>query len=96
MHVELAAGQASLHHGWVVHSSHPNTSDDRRIGLVLNYIKPGVRQIITTEETATLVRGVDLFGHFKPEPLCEDDFTPDSLAFQAEIERLKHQVYDQA
>jgi ectoine hydroxylase-related dioxygenase (phytanoyl-CoA dioxygenase family) len=29
----LESGEASLHHGWTLHSSLPNNSKDRRIGL---------------------------------------------------------------
>ena len=92
--VVLAPGQASLHHGWVLHASHPNPSGDRRIGLTLQYLAPRVRQTKTDLESATLVRGQDRFGHFRPEPAFAGDFAPATLAFQQEVERLKHQVYD--
>ena len=36
--IELQPGEASLHHGRVAHASHPNKSDDRRIGLSLQYL----------------------------------------------------------
>ena len=38
VNIELQPGEASLHHGWVAHVSHPNKSDDRRIGLSLQYL----------------------------------------------------------
>lgn len=94
--IVLRPGQASLHHGWVLHASNPNTSDDRRIGLTVQYIAPSVRQTIKPGETATLVRGVDGYGHFAPEPECVEDFAPSAIAFQQEVERLKHEVYDNA
>lgn len=90
----LAPGQASLHHGWLFHASGENRSNDRRIGLTLQYLAPSARQLRTDAESATLVRGADRFGHFRPEPPCERDFDPANLAFQAEVQRLKHQVYD--
>ena len=34
----LRPGEASLHHGWTVHASMPNRSQDRRIGLNAQYI----------------------------------------------------------
>ena len=40
------------------------------------------------------MRGRDRHGHFRPEPACTADFAPEALAFQREIERLKHEVYD--
>ncbi len=92
--VVLAPGEASLHHGWVMHASHGNPSDDRRIGLTLQYLTPRVRQTKTDRESATLVRGQDRYGHFRPEPAFKTDFAPVNLAFQQEVERLKHEVYD--
>ncbi len=94
--IVLQPGQASLHHGWVMHASAPNTSDERRIGLSIQYISPSVRQTVTDRESATLVRGEDRYGHFRAEPRCTRDFDPACLAFQQEIEALKHQVYDTA
>lgn len=92
--IELQPGEASLHHGWVAHASHPNYSDDRRIGLSLQYLTPRMRQKHTDRESALLVRGLDHYFHFRPEPVCTEDFAPEMLAFQTEIERLKHEVYD--
>lgn len=94
--LELAAGQASLHHGWTVHASGPNGTDDRRVGIVVNYVKPSVKQKVGDSETATLVRGQDRHGNFKSEPRCETDFAPANVAFQLAVERKKRQVYDSA
>eukprot|EP01052_Picozoa_sp_SAG31_P034605 SAG31_NODE_4067_length_3622_cov_17.161510_3_plen_133_part_00 len=38
----LMAGQASFHHGWVVHGSHPNMSDRRRCGITCIYAPAGL------------------------------------------------------
>jgi len=92
--VELEAGEVSLHHGWVAHASHPNFSKERRIGLTLQYLAPSVRQKYTDSESATLVRGQDRYGNFRSEPFCKEDFAPEMISFQAEVERLKHEVYD--
>lgn len=94
--IVLRPGQASLHHGWVTHSSGPNLSSERRIGLTLQYTAPSVRQVVGDRESATLVRGVDNYGHFEPEPICQSDFAPEALAYQGEVERRKHAVYDNA
>ena len=92
--VVLAPGEASLHHGWVMHASHGNPSGGRRIGLTLQYLTPRVRQTKTAHESATLVRGQDRHGHFRPEPPCTGDFIPVAVAFRQEVERWKHEVYD--
>ena len=92
--IELEAGEVSFHHGWCAHASHPNLSRERRIGLTLQYLVPSVRQQKTDSESATLVRGEDRYGNFRPEPICTEDFAPEMLRFQEEVERLKHEVYD--
>lgn len=92
----LAAGQVSLHHGWTLHASHGNTTDDRRIGLTLQYVAPTVRQTLSDRESATLVRGEDRYGHFQPEPAFAGDFQPEAVAFQHAAEALKHEIYDTA
>jgi len=40
---ELKAGDATLHAGWTVHSSHPNTSDRTREVLTIIYYADGTR-----------------------------------------------------
>ena len=92
--VELQSGEVSLHHGWTPHASYPNTSGKRRIGLSLQYLSPRMRQTLTDRESATLVRGEDRFNHFRPEPPCTEDFAPEMVTFQVEVERLKYEVYD--
>ena len=61
----LVAGQASMHHGLVFHSSGPNTTDDRRIGSAIRYIKPSMKQDTGDRPLVSLVSGRDLFGNFK-------------------------------
>ena len=92
--IELQPGEASLHHGWIAHASHPNKSDDRRIGLSLQYLTPRMKQKKTESESALLVRGEDHFNHFLREQVCTNDFDPAMVTYQAESEILKHEVYD--
>ena len=61
----LVAGQVSMHHGLVFHSSGPNTTDDRRIGSAIRYIKPSMKQDTGDRPLVSLVSGRDLFGNFK-------------------------------
>ena len=63
----LAPGEASFHHGWVLHASMPNRSNDRRIGLNVQYLAPHVRQTKHDLDSAMLVRGSDRFGHFRQD-----------------------------
>ena len=64
---ELEPGEVSLHHGWTVHCSRPNRSDDRRIGLNAQYIRPSMRQTKSDHDSAMLVRGKDTFGYYRQD-----------------------------
>ncbi len=57
--VELRPGQMSLHHGRMFHASGPNVSGDRRIGVAIRYVAPGVRQQVAARDYAMLMRGAD-------------------------------------
>ena len=75
----LDAGQASMHHGLLFHSSGPNTSNDRRIASAIRYIKPSMKQESGDKPIVSLVSGKDDFGNFKiadaPKGwLAEEDF----------------------
>lgn len=81
----LEPGEVSLHHVRLFHSSPPNRSDDRRIGFAIRYIPTYVRQIAGEKDSATLVRGVDDFGHFEHEHRPRADFDADAVAQHAQI-----------
>lgn len=83
--VELEAGEASLHHGRLLHASGPNVSDERRIGYVINYISPGMRQTVAARDFAVLVRGADRYSHFDLVPPPEEDLAPEALAWHRRI-----------
>lgn len=85
IYAELAPGQASMHHVMLVHGSAPNHSADRRIGYAIRYIPTHVRQIAGARDSATLVRGIDTYGHFDPEPAPTSDLSAEALALHAEI-----------
>lgn len=63
--VILRAGQASLHHGHLFHSSGANTTADRRLGAAIRYIKPSMRQRTGDRSLVAHVSGVDDYGHFR-------------------------------
>ena len=69
----LSAGEMSIHHVRLVHGSEPNTTDDRRIGLVLRYCATHVTQTKIPRDTATLVAGEDTHGHFDLMEAPEQD-----------------------
>jgi non-heme Fe2+,alpha-ketoglutarate-dependent halogenase len=69
-HLELEAGQISIHHGKVYHSSNSNISDRRRCGLTLRFIRPEVRQVDPAKNNfkPVLLRGVDSYNHYPATP----------------------------
>jgi chlorinating enzyme len=89
--VELEPGEMSLHHVRLVHGSPPNPSNDRRIGLAIRYIPTSVRQV-AGEDSATLVRGEDTFGHFEHEPRPTRDMDPEFIALHKRIAERNAQI----
>jgi non-heme Fe2+,alpha-ketoglutarate-dependent halogenase len=83
--VPLEAGQFSFHKEDVLHASHPNTTNDRRIGLSIHYIRPEVRETGFPGASALLLRGQDKFGHWLEDIRPETDF--DRLAMK-EVDRV--------
>ena len=95
VNLEVDTGKAVIFAYRIAHASHPNRSNDRRIGLAIRYIPPDARQQYADTDSATLVRGEDTVGHFElePEPAC--DFDPVTVEFHrhAEEERRKILYY---
>ena len=91
VNVELEPGESSIFAFRIAHASHPNRTDDRRIGLAVRFIPPDARQVRSDQDSAALVRGVDTHGHFELEPEPECDFDPNVVEFHkwAEEERRK-------
>ncbi len=77
--LELAPGEASLHHVGLIHGSGPNRASDRRIGFTIRYIPTSARQLLG-KDSAVLVRGEDAYGHFAPEPPPACDLEPAAVA----------------
>jgi ectoine hydroxylase-related dioxygenase (phytanoyl-CoA dioxygenase family) len=77
---EVQAGEASLHHFRLAHSSKPNTSDHRRIGILFVYCPPYVRPTLG-RYPARLVRGVNRFDHWAEDPLPKSDLDPEAIAY---------------
>lgn len=76
--LELSAGEFSLHQERTAHASAPNRGSDRRIGFAFFYIPTHVRSTVGRRR-ATLVRGVDEYGHWDPDDLPSVDLDPKSM-----------------
>jgi hypothetical protein len=81
----LSAGEMSLHHVRLIHGSDPNPSGQRRIGFAVRYIPTSVRQVAGSHDHATLVRGVDTYGHFEPEERPDADMSDRAVAYHAAV-----------
>ena len=76
----LEPGQISLHHGRTIHSSQPNRSPDRRIGVAIQqFVPPHVRER-DGRGYALLVRGRDSYRHFESLPRPRRDMAPQDAA----------------
>ena len=81
----LRPGQVSFHSLRVIHSSKPNTSDDRRIGFAIqSYVPPHVVQT-KARMHAQLVRGSDAHGNFDLAPRPSRDMAPDDVALRDSV-----------
>ena len=85
VHVPLEAGQFSFHKEDTLHASHPNSTDDRRIGLSIHYVAPDVRETNFPGASAMLLRGQDTHGYWRPELRPKADLDPECLA---ELDRV--------
>jgi hypothetical protein len=83
--IVLAPGQMSLHHVRLIHGSGVNKAAHRRVGLALRYIPTRIYQTAGNEDSATLVRGTDRYGHFEREPRPTRDSDPECLAFHKRV-----------
>ena len=90
----LQPGEASFHHGWTLHSSGPNSSDDRRIGLNIQYLATHMRQTNHDRDSAMLVRGVDIYGHFAQDIPASRDLDPEALAQRDEMVARFQDIYE--
>ena len=54
--------------------------------MAIRYIPTRIRQVAGTEDSATLVRGTDRYGHFLPEPRPRTDRDPACVAFHAAMQ----------
>ena len=89
----LQPGSFSIHHGLCPHRSAPNTTNQRRIGLGLNYIPAHVRPIGAQRTAAMLVRGKDRYGHFAPVTAPEVELHPDALTVHEQAVGVYRETY---
>ncbi len=92
INLEVPAGHAAIFAFRIAHASHPNRSDDRRIGYAIRYIPPDARQKLSERDAAALVRGEDRCGYFEHEPEPSRDFDPVAVAFHRRTEEDRRRI----
>jgi non-heme Fe2+,alpha-ketoglutarate-dependent halogenase len=75
----LDPGEMALFNNAIIHSSRPNFGRDRRIIFLLEMVPTTAHQE-SPRESATLVRGEDVFGHFDVDPRPRKEMGQDELA----------------
>jgi non-heme Fe2+,alpha-ketoglutarate-dependent halogenase len=88
----LSAGEISFHHTLLMHRSAPNKSPGPRVGIGISFIPTRVRHITETRLSATLVRGVDSFGHFDLELPPTEEASKAAVATHADSLSRYHQA----
>ncbi|MGI9336427.1 MAG: phytanoyl-CoA dioxygenase family protein [Gammaproteobacteria bacterium] len=92
VNLEVMPGEAAIFAFRIAHASHPNASDDRRIGMAIRYLPPDARQTRAERDIASLVRGEDTFGNFEHEPVPVTDFDPPVVEFHARAEEARRKI----
>ena len=87
VHCHLRPGEASFHHGRTLHASMSNNSDDRRIGLNVQYLATHVRQVKHDRDTTILLRGVDEYRNFGEDVPAAHDLDVVALQRFEELDR---------
>ena len=73
VHVELKAGEISLHSDLLLHGSEANQSSKRRCGLTLRYCPAIVRAGLGWNAKGVVVSGKDESGHWANPPRAQTD-----------------------
>ncbi|MDE0279479.1 MAG: phytanoyl-CoA dioxygenase family protein [Gammaproteobacteria bacterium] len=92
VNIEVGTGEAALFTYRIVHASHPNQSDDRRIAVAFRFIPPDARQTLAEWDSASLVRGTDNHGHFVHEPYPACDFDPVAVDFHRRADENQRRI----
>jgi non-heme Fe2+,alpha-ketoglutarate-dependent halogenase len=75
----LNPGEIALFNNAIIHSSQPNFGRDRRIIFLLEMV-PTTAYQESPRESATLVRGEDVLGHFDVDPRPQKEMGQDEIA----------------
>ena len=88
----LQPREASFQQGRTPHASIPNRSNNRRIGLNVQYIASHVKQTKHDRDTVMLVRRDDWHNHYGYDRPAEADLEPAALEHQCYFEDLHRET----
>jgi len=88
----LSPGEMSIHSVRLAHTSGPNHSGDRRIGVSMHFMPTSAYQSAGDWDSAALVRGTDAYGHFHPAPRLSQDLDPEAVAFHERAGRAVRDI----
>ncbi|MDD9877218.1 MAG: phytanoyl-CoA dioxygenase family protein [Magnetovibrio sp.] len=92
VYMPLQTGQMSIHNYRLAHTSGPNTSGDRRIGVSMHFMPPDTGQIVGDWDSAALVRGTDPYGNFEHAPQIARDFDEAAVAFHVRATQANRDI----
>ena len=84
----LRPGEATFHHGSTLHASMPNMSSNRHITLNVQYLATHVQRTKHDQDSAMLVRGKDIYQHFKTDIPATSDVDPDATQRRAGLKHM--------
>lgn len=98
VHLEMHAGQISLHTDWLLHGSEPNQSDRRRCGLTMRFVSPDVRNINADSPAGLIARGADPAAYWQHTPRPEVETIPEPPRPEEDWQRVSgwKKSHDQA
>jgi hypothetical protein len=87
--MELRPGEFSFHHHMIIHGSAPNSSDMRRVGIAVRYVRPMAPRSDGEKDVATLVRGKDPLGGYEQAPTPRGDMHADDVRYLDDLLKKK-------
>jgi hypothetical protein len=90
--IELKPGEACIFGQDAVHGSDKNESNEDRFLLAIRYISTD-NKTNNNHKSATLVRGVDNYKYYDPEPVPTKDFDEKCLSFHQKLMAKQTEIF---
>ncbi len=90
--IELKPGEACIFGQDAVHGSGENHSSEDRFLLAIRYISTD-NKTKNNHTTATLVRGIDNYNYYEPEPFPKKDFDEQCVTFHQKLMAKQTEIF---